>query len=104
MNPCQKPQTSSQLGTVRSVPFAEWSEADRFAAIAARRPAERLKRGGAASHMRDITFRDLARGMDIFSTTSSARKASTMPQARPPMSHPIESKPLLKSCRRAWVQ
>ena len=62
----QQPQTPSEVAAVRSVPFAEWSEADRFASTAARRPAERLKRGGAASHMRDITFRDLTRRYGYF--------------------------------------
>jgi integrase len=59
-------QMPSHSGKVRSVPFAEWSEADRVASITARRPAERLKRGGVASHMKDITFRDLARRYGYF--------------------------------------
>jgi integrase len=59
-------QTPSHVATVRSVPFNKWPEADRFASTTARRPAERLKRGGAASHMKDITFRDLARRYGYF--------------------------------------
>ena len=66
MTSCSQPQTPPHAATVRSVPFAEWPEADRFAATTARRPAERLKRGGAASHMKDITFRDLARRYGYF--------------------------------------
>ena len=66
MTSCTKPQMPSHVGTVRSVPFIEWPEADRFASTAARRPAERLKRGGAASHMKDITFRDLTRRYGYF--------------------------------------
>jgi integrase len=61
MTSCSQPQTPPHVATVRSVPFAEWPEADRFSATTARRPAERLKRGGAAAHMKDTTFRDLAR-------------------------------------------
>ena len=66
MTSCSQPQTPSHVVTVRSVPSAEWPEADRFASTAARRPAERLKRGGAASHMKDITFRDLVRRYGYF--------------------------------------
>ena len=66
MTSCSQPQMPPHAGTVRSVPFAEWPEADRFASTTARRPAERLKRGGAASHMKDITFRDLARRYGYF--------------------------------------
>jgi site-specific recombinase XerD len=51
---------------VRSLPIAKWSEADRLAWAAACRPAERLRRGGAASHMRDVTRRDLARRFGYF--------------------------------------
>jgi integrase len=50
----------------RSLPIAQWPEADRAAWAAACRPAERLKRGGAASHMREITRRDLARRYGYF--------------------------------------
>ena len=41
-------------------------EADRAAWTAACRPAERLRRGGAASHLKDITRRDLARRYGYF--------------------------------------
>jgi hypothetical protein len=51
---------------VRSLPFDQWPEVDRLAWAAACRPAERLRRGGAASHMRDITRRDLARRYGYF--------------------------------------
>ena len=42
------------------------AEADRSAWAAACRPAERLRRGGAASHLKDITRRDLARRYGYF--------------------------------------
>jgi integrase len=51
---------------VRSLPLELWAEADRSAWAAASRPAERLKRGGAAAHMRDITRHDLARRYGYF--------------------------------------
>jgi hypothetical protein len=51
---------------VRSLAFDQWPEVDRLAWAAACRPAERLRRGGAAAHMRDITRRDLARRYGYF--------------------------------------
>ena len=66
MTSCSQSQMPWHFGKVRSVPFDEWSEADRFVSTTARQPAERLKRGGAASHMKDITFRDLARRYGYF--------------------------------------
>jgi hypothetical protein len=51
---------------VRSLPFDQWPQADRAAWTAACRPAERLRRGGAASHLKDITRRDLARRYGYF--------------------------------------
>jgi hypothetical protein len=54
MTYCSQPQMPPRVGAVRSVPTT------------ARRPAERLKRGGAASHMKDIRFRDLARRYGYF--------------------------------------
>jgi site-specific recombinase XerD len=61
------PLESGELpAAVRSLPVAQWPEADRSAWAAACRPAERLKRGGAASHMKDVTRRDLARRYGYF--------------------------------------
>jgi integrase len=51
---------------VRSLPIDMWPEADRLTWAAACRPAERLRRGGGASHMRDVTRRDLARRFGYF--------------------------------------
>src|SRR5580704_11346175 len=45
---------------VRSLPIHLWPTADRAAWEEACRPALRLKRGGAASHFRPVTQRDLA--------------------------------------------
>jgi integrase len=59
-------KSGSHSRKVRSLPFDQWPEADRSAWAAARRPAERLKRGGAASHLKDITCRDLARRYGYF--------------------------------------
>ena len=42
-------------GNVRSLPQDLWPEADRNAWVAACQPAARLKRGGAAGHLRPVT-------------------------------------------------
>src|SRR5438045_25236 len=63
-------KTQSELGNaankVRSLPLDLWPEADRSAWAAACRPSERLKRGGTASHLKDITRRDLVRRYGYF--------------------------------------
>lgn len=64
--PMLPPEPKSASRKVRSLPLAQGPEADRAAWAAACRPAERLKRGGAASHMREITQRDLARRYGYF--------------------------------------
>ncbi len=51
---------------IRSVPIDQWPEADRSAWNAACRPAERLRRGGGASHLKEITRCDLARRYGYF--------------------------------------
>ena len=63
-----KPKTaSSEAATkVRSLPLECWPDADRLAWVAACRPAQRLKRGGTASHLKDITRRDLVRRYGYF--------------------------------------
>jgi integrase len=53
-------------GRIRSLPLDLWPEADRSAWISACRPAARLKRGGAASHLKPITRDDLARRYGYF--------------------------------------
>ncbi|WMT78744.1 site-specific integrase [Bradyrhizobium sp. Ash2021] len=51
---------------VRSLPLALWPTADRQAWQDASRPGFRLKRGGAASHLAEITRNDLARRYGYF--------------------------------------
>jgi site-specific recombinase XerD len=51
---------------IRSLPCREWPEADRSAWQVACKSTERLKRGGAASHMKEITRRDLERRYGYF--------------------------------------
>jgi integrase len=60
-------QMASSIKTkVRSLPIELWPGADRTAWISACRPSQRLKRGGAASHMKVITRDDLARRYGYF--------------------------------------
>ena len=66
MTPPKKPKITVQSGKVRSLPLDRWPAADRAAWAAACRPSERLKRGGAASHMKDITRGDLVRRYGYF--------------------------------------
>ena len=51
---------------VRSLPIEFWPESDRKAWISASRPSERLKRGGAGSHLKPITLSDLERRYGYF--------------------------------------
>jgi integrase len=57
---------SSEQAMVRSLPIEFWPEADRKAWVAACQPSQRLRRGGAASHMKPITQCDLARRYGYF--------------------------------------
>ena len=60
-------QMASSIKTkVRSLPIELWPEADRITWISACQPSQRLKRGGAASHMKVITRDDLARRYGYF--------------------------------------
>jgi integrase len=51
---------------VRSLPFDAWPSADRVAWTAACRPGQRLKRGGAGAHLKEITLADLKRRYGYF--------------------------------------
>jgi site-specific recombinase XerD len=51
---------------VRSLPVGLWPVADRAAWEAACRPSVRLKRGGAASHLRPVVQQDLAKRYGLF--------------------------------------
>src|SRR4030081_3362955 len=50
----------------RSRPIEFWPESDRKAWISASRPSQRLKRGGAGSHLKPITLSDLERRYGYF--------------------------------------
>ena len=50
----------------RSLSVAQWPTADRLAWEAACRPAARLKKGGAAAHLKEITRSDLSRRYGYF--------------------------------------
>ena len=60
------PNFSRRSKGVRSLPLDLWPEGDRSAWVAACRPGERLKRGGRASHVKEITRNDLARRYGYF--------------------------------------
>ena len=58
--------TSKAGPEIRSVPVADWPEPDRLRWEEACRPGERLKRGGAAAHLKPVTRDDLARRYGYF--------------------------------------
>jgi hypothetical protein len=66
MSTAQQIESSSEQATVRSLPIEFWPEADRKAWVAACQPSQRLKRGGAGSHMKPISLNDLARRYGYF--------------------------------------
>jgi integrase len=53
-------------GKPRSLPIAEWPPADRFGWAEACRPAQRLKRGGAASHLAPVSLNDIANRYGLY--------------------------------------
>jgi integrase len=61
-----KAEPQSAVKRIRSLPQDLWPHADRGAWAAACKPSERLKRGGAAAHLKEITRRDLARRYGYF--------------------------------------
>lgn len=54
------------LGKPRSLPIAEWPEVDRLRWTEALRPAQRLNRGGAASHLAPVSQTDIANGYGLY--------------------------------------
>jgi integrase len=56
----------SEKARIRSLPIEFWPESDRRAWMSACQPSQRLKRGGAGSHMKPITQGDLARRYGYF--------------------------------------
>jgi hypothetical protein len=63
----------SEKAKVRSLPIEFWPAADRKAWISVCQPSQRLKRGGAGSHMKPITQGDLARRYGYFLDCMSRR-------------------------------
>jgi integrase len=59
-------KTSVRDWAVRSLPVVHWPAADRAAWQEACRPSVRLKRGGAASHLRSVTQRELSKRYALF--------------------------------------
>lgn len=59
-------ESFSAAQKIRSVRLENWPTADRLGWDAALRASERLRRGGAASHLKDVTRRDLARRYGYF--------------------------------------
>ena len=56
----------SEKARIRSLPIEFWPEADRKAWSSACQPSQRLKRGGAGSHLKPVTLSDLARRYGYF--------------------------------------
>lgn len=57
---------SPKLGKPRSLPVAEWPAYDRLGWAEACQPAQRLKRGGAASHLATVSQEDIANRYGLF--------------------------------------
>jgi integrase len=53
-------------GKPRSLPMAEWSASDRLGWAQACRPAQRLKRGGVASHLAPVSQADIANRYGLY--------------------------------------
>lgn len=67
----QQQNASSSLkqrcgSTPRSLPVSEWPEADRLGWMEALRPAQRLKRGGGASHLASVSKADIANRYGLY--------------------------------------
>ena len=62
----EKPKTSIPEQGVRSLPIGRWPAAVRTAWQEACRPSVRLKRGGAASHLKPVVQYDLAKRCGLF--------------------------------------
>src|SRR6516162_7776487 len=60
------PASQPKRSRPRSLPFEAWSSADRAAWTAACHPSQRLKRGGAGAHLKEITLDDLKRRYGYF--------------------------------------
>src|ERR1035437_10058652 len=56
----------SEKARIRSLPIEFWPEVDRNAWLSACQPSQRLKRGGAGSHLKPISLSDLERRYGYF--------------------------------------
>jgi integrase len=61
-----KQPCGSMPGMPRSLPVSEWPEADRLGWMEALRPAQRLKRGGAARHLASVSKADIANRYGLY--------------------------------------
>ncbi len=57
---------SPTSGKPRAMPLAEWPASDRLGWVEACRPAQRLKRGGAASHLATVSQDDIANRYGLY--------------------------------------
>jgi integrase len=65
-NSRRRGQRGLASGKPRSLPIAEWPAVDRLGWVTACQPAERLKRGGAASHLAAVSKRDIANRYGLY--------------------------------------
>jgi hypothetical protein len=59
-------RVGTHSGKPRSLRIDEWPASDRLAWGEACRPAQRLKRGGAASHLAPVSLADIARRFGLY--------------------------------------
>jgi integrase len=65
-NSRRRGQRGPASGKPRSLPIAEWPARDRLGWLTACRPAERLKRGGAACHLSPASRKDIANRYGLY--------------------------------------
>ena len=65
-NSRRRGRRSVTSGKPRSLPIAEWPASDRLGWAQACRPAQRLKRGGAASHLAPVSQADIANRYGLY--------------------------------------
>lgn len=65
-NSRRRGQRGPASGKPRSLPIAEWPAGDRLGWVAACQPAERFKRGGAASHLAAVSQHDIANRYGLY--------------------------------------
>ena len=62
----QRRGSTPGIGMPRSLPVSKWPEADRVRWMAALQPSQRLKRGGAASHLAPVSQTDIANRYGLY--------------------------------------